>query len=604
MDNQNLDYNLPTNAYTNFDATSLKSFMISRLNDGCVFTDQNYEGSNLSSLIEILAYYTHVLMFYLNQTASESMFSQATIYENMNKIVKMIGYKPTGKQTAMCPINCVSSASLTSGNYLLRKYSYFLVDNIQYTLIKDQSFEKSTNAIETIDSINTNVVLYQGTVGEYPIYTADGIEYENFAIVVDNLTSTTDTRFISHGTISVYVKEVDNDTWYEYSEVDSLFLSNSDRVYDLRLNENGHYEVKFGNGIFGKRLNSGDEVAVFYILSDGQKGQISKNAINGNKLFVYNSSRFSDIYSDISAEFTETIISNTNGGNLTFNNPANSTIIQEAETVDGIRENAPVFLASQIRLVTESDYENFLKKSIPNIVNDIKVVNNNVFLGEYIDYFYKICVDPNKLNRVILNQVNFADSCDFNNINIFCVPPFINAVDASYPDFMSDSYKTLIKTLTNDKKIISNEIVPRDPVYVAFDIGFTDVVDSINVYDDTQIVIVRESNNKTNKETIKSRVASTIVDYFKPSNNKLGQTVNTSELASNILGITGVKSIKTVNTKNGLSFNGVSFVTWNPMFEGVDISLINQTTTLPFFKFPYFYRPNALINKIVVIDNE
>ena len=604
MDNQNLDYNLPTNAYTNFDATSLKSFMISRLNDGGVFTDQNYEGSNLSSIIEILAYYTHVLMFYLNQTASESMFSQATIYENMNKIVKMIGYKPTGKQTAMCPINCVASASLTSGNYLLRKYSYFLVDNIQYTLIKDQSFEKSTNDIEIIDSINTNTVLYQGTVGEYPIYTADGIEYENFAIVVDNLTSTTDTRFISHGTISVYVKEVDNETWYEYSEVDSLFLSNSDRVYDLRLNENGHYEVKFGNGIFGKRLNSGDEVAVFYILSDGQKGQISKNAINGNKLFTYNSSRFSQIYSDIITQFTETVITNINGGNLTFNNPSNSTVIQEAETVEGIRENAPVFLASQIRLVTESDYENYLKKSIPNIVNDIKVVNNNVFLSEYIDYFYKICVDPNKSNRVILNQVNFADSCDFNNINIFCVPPFINVVDESYPDFMSDSYKTLIKTLTNDKKIISNEIVPRDPVYVAFDIGFTNTVDSINVYNDTQIVIVREANNKTNKETIKSRVASTIVEYFKPSNNKLGQTINISELASNILGITGVKSIKTVNTKDGLSFNGLSFITWNPMFEGVDISLINQTTTLPFFKFPYFYRPNSLINKIVVIDNE
>jgi hypothetical protein len=578
--------------------------MISRLNDGGVFTDQNYEGSNLSSIIEILAYYTHVLMFYLNQTASESMFSQATIYENMNKIVKMIGYKPTGKQTAMCPINCVASASLTSGNYLLRKYSYFLVDNIQYTLIKDQSFEKSTNDIEIIDSINTNTVLYQGTVGEYPIYTADGIEYENFAIVVDNLTSTTDTRFISHGTISVYVKEVDNETWYEYSEVDSLFLSNSDRVYDLRLNENGHYEVKFGNGIFGKRLNSGDEVAVFYILSDGQKGQISKNAINGNKLFTYNSSRFSQIYSDIITQFTETVITNINGGNLTFNNPSNSTVIQEAETVEGIRENAPVFLASQIRLVTESDYENYLKKSIPNIVNDIKVVNNNVFLSEYIDYFYKICVDPNKSNRVILNQVNFADSCDFNNINIFCVPPFINVVDESYPDFMSDSYKTLIKTLTNDKKIISNEIVPRDPVYVAFDIGFTNTVDSINVYNDTQIVIVREANNKTNKETIKSRVASTIVEYFKPSNNKLGQTINISELASNILGITGVKSIKTVNTKDGLSFNGLSFITWNPMFEGVDISLINQTTTLPFFKFPYFYRPNSLINKIVVIDNE
>jgi hypothetical protein len=172
VDNQNLEYNLPTNAYTNFDATSLKSFMIERLNESGIFTDQNYDGSNLSGILDILAYYTHVLMFYLNQTASESMFSQATIYENMNRIVKMIGYKPTGKQTALCPINCVASSSLSVGNYILRKYSYFLVDNIQYTLIKDQAFEKATTSSEIIDSINTETVLYQGAVGEYPIYTA------------------------------------------------------------------------------------------------------------------------------------------------------------------------------------------------------------------------------------------------------------------------------------------------------------------------------------------------------------------------------------------------------------------------------------------------
>jgi len=595
------EYNLPSNSYVNFDAVSLKSFMIERLNEGGKFTDQNYEGSNISSILDILAYYTHVLLFYLNQTSSESSFSQATIYENMNRIVKLIGYKPTGKQTSMVPINCTANSFLTIGNYTIPKYSYFLIDNIQYTFKDSVSFEKSLSGSEMIQSVDDNVVLYQGTIGEYPLYTADGIDYETFPIVVDNLVDKKDIRFISHGTITVYVKE-SNGAWYEYEEVDSLFLTTSTaRVCEIRLNENGHYEVKFGNGIFGKALNSGDEVAVFYILSDGERGLISKNAINANKLFNYRSSRFNEIYNALNSLNTSYEINESNKSYLSFTNPSNSTPIREAETVEQIKENSPAFLSTQLRLVTESDYEKFLKKSIPNVLNDVKVVNNQSFISGYISYFYDICVDPNKVNRVILNQVNFADSCDFNNINIFCVPQF-KTLDEEYPNFLSSSFKNLIKNLTNDKKIISHEVVPRDPIYMGIDIGFGNESPNKNVYKNCRVVITREKNDKTNKETIKSKVLKVIQDYFDSSNIKLGQTIDMSYLTSNILSIPGVKSIKTKNDSEDLYFNGLSFIIWNPLYEDLDVEYLNQTTTLPYFKYPYLYRPNALISKIDVID--
>jgi hypothetical protein len=602
VDNQNLEYNLPTQAYVNFDALSLKAYMIEQLNKNGKFTDQNYEGSNLAAILDILAYYTHVLMFYLNQTSSESMFSQTTIYENMNKIVKLIGYKPTGKQTSLCPITCSTNSNLLQGSYYIRKYSYFLVDNIQYNILNDHTFEKITNGVEDITSINNQVVLYQGTISEYPTYTVMGDEYETFPIVVDNLVNTNDNKFISHGTISVYVKETSTDSWYEYIEVDSLFLTNStDRVYDLRLNENGHYEVKFGNGIFGKKLEKDDQVSVFYILSDGDRGQISKGSINGNKLFVYNNSRFNEIYDDITNDNLGYLINQTYSGSLTFRNPSNSTSLQDAETVDDIRENTPVFLSSQLRLVTEFDYEKYLKKSIPNILNDVKVVDNNVFIGEYINYFYTICVDPNKVNRVLLNQVNFADSCDFNNVNIFCVPTFTILEDEQYPDYLNNSYKTLIKDITKDKKMISNEVVPRDPIYMALDFGYTQNTVSKNIFKTTKLVLVREKNNKKNKEQLKSQIVSIILDYFSPTNIKLGQRIDMSDLTSRILGIDGVKNLRTVNS-DGSILNGLSFVIWNPMFEGVDEQLITQTTTMEFFKYPYIYRPKSLINRIDIID--
>lgn len=372
---------------------------------------------------------------------------------------------------------------------------------------------------------------------------------------------------------------------------------------DIRLNENGHYEIKFGNGIFGKKLEGGDQVAVYYILSDGERGLISKNTINGNKLFTYTSPQFEEIYADVSADILATQLTLDNSGFLTFTNPTNSTLINEAETVEEIRQNAPTFLSNQIRLVTESDYEKFLLKSIPNVITSVKVVDNHAFITGYIQYFYNICVDPNKVNRVILNQVNFSDPCDFNNINVFCVPSFENVIDNKYPEFLSNSFKNLIIDLTKDKKIISNDVVPRDPVYTAFDLGFGNANEiHKNLKDVTKLFVIREKNDKTSKEVIKRQVSDFILNYFDPSNVDLGQKIDISAITSGILELRGVLGIETRNTKNGLIFDGISFITWNPVFEGVDENLINQNTILEFFKFPYLFAPQTLINKIEVID--
>ena len=153
-DNEFLEFNLPQNAYVAFDAVSLKDYIINRLNTNEKFTDQNYDGSNLAAVIDIIAYSYHVLLFYLNQTASEVNFNQASIYENMNKIVKLIGYKPSGKQTSIVPINAVGSADMAIGSYTIRKNSYFLADGIQYNFIDDYSFNKTTTGSETIKTLN------------------------------------------------------------------------------------------------------------------------------------------------------------------------------------------------------------------------------------------------------------------------------------------------------------------------------------------------------------------------------------------------------------------------------------------------------------------
>ena len=116
------DYNLPKNAYLTFDANTLKGLIIDRLNENEIFTDQNFEGSNFSAFIDVVAYMYHILLFQLNTTSNESTFSTATIYENMNKLVSNIGYNPLGDQTSLANIS-LSAANLTSDVYTIPRFS-------------------------------------------------------------------------------------------------------------------------------------------------------------------------------------------------------------------------------------------------------------------------------------------------------------------------------------------------------------------------------------------------------------------------------------------------------------------------------------------------
>jgi hypothetical protein len=114
-------------------------------------------------------------------------------------------------------------------------------------------------------------------------------------------------------------------------------------------------------------------------------------------------------------------------------------------------------------------------------------------------------------------------------------------------------------------------------------------------------VITRQKNNKVNAAILKSKVNDTILTFFKPSNNNLGQVLNLNDLTASILQIDGVAGVRTENS-NGSFFNGVALLTWNPVYPDADVDIITQTITLPFYKFPYFNSPQTLINKIEVTD--
>jgi hypothetical protein len=107
-------------------------------------------------------------------------------------------------------------------------------------------------------------------------------------------------------------------------------------------------------------------------------------------------------------------------------------------------------------------------------------------------------------------------------------------------------------------------------------------------------------DSKTNPENLKKKVGDIILSFFDSSRNVLGQKLDISSLTSDILNLEGVANIR---TRNGNEiFNGISFVSWNAIYEDVDDLIINQTTTLPFFKFPYFFNPQSIYQKISIVN--
>jgi hypothetical protein len=82
----------------------------------------------------------------------------------------------------------------------------------------------------------------------------------------------------------------------------------------------------------------------------------------------------------------------------------------------------------------------------------------------------------------------------------------------------------------------------------------------------------------------------------------LGQILDISDITSKISKIAGVKKIRTYNEIEKIYFDGISFIMWNPLFDDVDESIINQTITLPYYKFPYIYNPLTISSRIQVID--
>jgi len=601
------NYNLNPDGYIAFDATSLKSLITTRLNTNNVFTDQNFEGSNLASIIDIVAYAYHVLIFYLNRTGAESTFTTAELYENINKIVKLINYNPIGNQTAILSFLATAQATLPASTYTIPRYAYFTVNGSNYSFNNDITFTKLTDTTEALTELQENNLLFQGSYQEYPTYVAVG---EPFEVLTMTVVDTNGENIpIDHFNIDVYVKNntVREPVWEKWQVSQSLFLERANsKVYEIRLNENERYELRFGNNVTGKQLNTGDEVAIYYLRSDGTRGEIGSGILNNNKLFFYSSPRFNAIQKDTTPT-NLTLINQNQANSINFSNIDASTTFVKRESVESIKTNAVNTFRSQYRLITSEDFTNYISKNYRNIISSVKVINNWDYVSGHLKYYFDLGVSkPNYESRVLFNQVKFADTCNFNNVYIYAVPRLEKLTSlTTRTNYLNSSQKQLILNDLQSVKLTTAEIIVNDPVYVAVDIGTRIPGEPLSpsIADKSYLEISRDITAKRNPESLKQEIAAIFTNYFSTIKDNLGLLVSLTEITNQILALPGINDIKTIREDGNqtLTVPGISLLIYNPIYPENDIEITTQDFQLPYFKFPYLNNSLDFINKIKVV---
>ena len=325
---------MPFTKFTNLDFDQIKTSIKDYLRANSTFTDFDFEGSNFSVLIDTLAYNTYITAFNSNMVVNESFLDSATVRENVVSLARNIGYVPRSRTAAKAQVSFNISAAANTPIITLRAGLVCVgsVDNTSYTFSIPDNI--SSNIVDGIASFN-DIEIYQGTFLTKQ-FVVDGSLDQRF--ILNN-------SFIDTSTISVYVKGInDSGLGVEYSSVDNILnVDSSSRIYLLQEVQDEKYELLFGDGLIGQKLENNAVITVNYIVTDGEDG-------NGASSF----------------SFAGSISPNSETGSVSVITNQSSQNGSEIESIDSVKYFAPRIYSSQYRAVTSRDYEAIIKKIYPD----------------------------------------------------------------------------------------------------------------------------------------------------------------------------------------------------------------------------------------------
>ena len=354
---------MPFTKFSNLDFDQIKTSIKDYLRANSNFTDFDFEGSNFSVLIDTLAYNTYITAFNSNMIVNESFLDSATVRENVTSLARNIGYVPYSRNSASAEISFTVSPD---PNQILNDGTKIYTSSI--TLKEGLVCTGSVRGSSYIFSISENITapVISGVASFNNIKINEGTFLSKKFTVVNSLDQKfiLDNSFIDTSTIRVYVKGVSDSGLGEiYSLADNILEINSNsQIFLIQEIPDEKYQLLFGDGIFGKKLENESIITVNYIITDGKNG-------NGIEKFSFSGSF-------VDAENRIVIPRNTI--NVTTNRKSENG--SDIESIDSIRYYAPRLYSSQYRAVTASDYEAIIKSKIYGNAESISVIG-----GEEMD---------------------------------------------------------------------------------------------------------------------------------------------------------------------------------------------------------------------------
>ena len=431
--------------------TNLKAFLQSQSE----FTDYNFDGAGLSYLLDILAYNTHYQAYYLNMVANESFLDTAITRDSVVSSAKNLGYIPKSMTSAVATVNITVDSGTTTPDILTLPRGTTFLSN----LIDGKSYNFVVRDTLNISKSNTsfvfeNVDLYEGNFTSSTFVQNNSSNPKQVFTIPDNNIDTT--------SLQVVVTDVSSNTSAEtYTLVtDATELSTTSPVYYIQEGIGGYFQIYFGGDNVGKSIPDGSIVTVSYIITNGS---------NPNGANVFTGAMPIGAYTN----YTVTTVNVASGGD-------------SRETIQSIKNNAPLSFAAQNRLITSNDYKAVLSKEYP------QASSIAVWGGE--DEIPKV------YGKVLVS------------------------IKPKTGYYISDSEK---------QRIINELILPKSVLSVK-----SDIIDPDYIFLRLSVE-VKYNKNKTvlSSDALKNAIATTIYSYQVTDLDKFDGVFNTSPIIQNILAI-------------------------------------------------------------------
>ena len=345
----------------NLDFDTLKTQLKTYLKGQAQFSDYDFDGSNMSVLLDVLTYNTHLNAFYLNMIASEMFLDSAQLRNSAVSIAKALNYTPRSAKSSVAVLDLVFPQSGLQ-KFIIPENTRFIAKNsrgtFQFLTNESLILYPSNNAFRA-----SNVSVYEGSLVTDTFVMNYSTEGQRFILTNDT---------IDTDSINVVVSEDDGQTNSLFSVATTLFgLNANSAVYFVQATDDLKYEIVFGDGVFGRRPKDSAVITAQYRNSAGAAGDECTNFILADNLGSLNGFGSSIIP-------TITTVGLSAGGG-------------EAESLEQIRFRAPKAYQTQDRAVTPSDYEALVTQQF-SYVKSVRAYGGEQIAG--IPSFGKVFVVP------------------------------------------------------------------------------------------------------------------------------------------------------------------------------------------------------------------